>query len=102
MAARDRPTGLARNEVGCYSAMLEKRLHHPAIEVRASVVANVREDSLLRPGGAVGAVGAQRVPNVHHREDPRRKRNLLTLQAAGVARPVPLFVMAVGNVERGA
>ena len=50
---------------------------------------------------AVIPVIAQGVPDIHDREDARRERNLLALQAARVAAAVPFFMVAIGDVEGG-
>ena len=50
-----------------------------------------------RRGGAVGAVGGQRVERVGHREDARRERDVLARQAVRVARAVPALVVVADD-----
>ncbi len=72
------------------------------IEVCASEAANMLAHALLGPALAVWPIEAQGIPDIDHREDPRRQRDLLALQAARVAAAIPLFVVAIGDVQRHA
>ena len=78
-----------------------ERLDAALVERAAGVVAQQLERALGRPGGAVDAVGDERVVDVADREDPRVQRQLLLGQAARVAAAVEALVMVGDEVANG-
>src|SRR5207253_84098 len=91
---RDLPAG---GDVRWFGWGLQSRKHldDRGIEIAARALHDVDVGVLRGPRGPVGSIRPQRKPDVHHREDPRGQRDLLTLEAAGVSRSVPPLVMAV-------
>src|SRR6185369_3587518 len=79
----------------------QEHINHAGVEMGAGDGTEVVTGLLDLPRLTVGAVGAEGVPDVDGSEDAGGKGNLLSLQAAGVACPVPLLVMAVRDVEGG-
>ena len=62
------------------------------------LLAQVAPDLLLGPAFSVGAVRAEGIVDVYHREEPRRKRDLVAFQALRIAGSVPLFMVTVRDV----
>src|SRR5690349_5864339 len=80
---------------------LEKFLHKAGVEIHPGMLLDIFEHGLLGAALAIRTVGQQGVPDVYDRKDTRRQRDILALQVARVAAAVPVFVMAIGNIERG-
>src|SRR5258708_1867683 len=80
----------------------QKYLDDLRVKVRACQRADVLQDLVTRPRLTIGTVRAQRVPDIDHGKDARRPRNVFACELPGVSGPVPLFVVAIRNVERRA
>lgn len=77
-----------------------KDLYDLRIEVRPRKRLDVVAHSLHRPGGSIGTLGAQCIPDIHPGENPRRQRDLQALEPVRIPAAIPPFVMAVWDVER--
>ena len=80
---------------------LEERLHDDRVEVRPGVLRDDGDGLLVRPGLAVGPGRGQGVVDVGDGQDARRERDVLALQAAGVAGAVPLLVVVLDDRQDG-
>src|ERR1700676_4192290 len=85
---------------GSYFWDTQEQLRHAGIKMASFLFVDVVARLGRRPGGAVGAVGSQGVPDIDDGKDTGRQGNLFLAQAARVAAAVPLLVMAVGNIQR--
>jgi hypothetical protein len=79
----------------------DKRLRQLRIKLRAAAALDFRQGVLLGAGVPVGAVVRHHVKRIHNRQDARRQRDLLALQAVGVTRAVPAFVMVEDVLRDG-
>ncbi len=78
----------------------QEDVDHLWVKVFTTLFLDIFQNFFVFPARPVWTVGAQRIPNVHNREYARRQRDLFTFQAARVARAVPFFMVAVGDVQR--
>jgi len=67
---------------------LQEQLDHLRIELRAGVLVQVVAGARFAPGAAVGPVGAQRVPHIHHSEQPGGQGDVLAPACRSGAREV--------------
>src|SRR5436190_9504870 len=79
---------------------LVERLYHLRVELAARALGDRPARVRQRGGGPVGPVCGDRVERVGDREDPRRERDLLALQAVRVALAVPALVVVLDDVGR--
>src|SRR5437764_9730572 len=75
----------------------EERLDQFGVEVPSALALDLRERLLRRPRRLVRTLGAQGVEHVADRADPARERDLVAVEAEGVAGPVPVLVMGQGD-----
>src|SRR4051794_5442643 len=69
------------------------------VERRPALLAQEPKRAVLAPGRAVDAVGDERVVDVADGQDPRRKADLVTVQAARIAAAVEPLVMVEHELE---
>ncbi len=81
---------------------IQECLHHRRIEQDAGLLLQVLAGGEPGPGGAIGAVGQERIVHVDHGEDAGCQGDAVAAQAVGVTGPVPALVVAQGDIQGGA
>ena len=83
------------------STQMHESLHNLGIEVFPALAADVIQRGLFAPRAAVRPFRKQCVPNIHYGENTCRKGYLFTLQPAWVTAAIPLFMVAVWDIDGG-
>src|SRR6266540_4273266 len=95
------PETLRRDAGGDRRQFLEQSCDCGGIELRPRTVPQLRERRLERELLAVDAIVRHRVVRVGDEDDPRTERNVIAVQAIGVAAPVPPLVMVKHPLRDG-
>src|SRR5688500_19385780 len=78
---------------------LNKYAYNLRIKMSSALTLQELDDLCARHGLSIGTVTYQSIPHIHDRKHPGGDRNFLPPQASRVARAIPLFMMAMGNLQ---